>query len=172
MHGEYEFASPVVSSVGKKGNAYLSSPYISYVDVVVSFAGEKGDKESFTLKDLKGKRVIAYQNAREYLGDDFNEAVKSALSYKELPERDGQIKMLGAGRVDYVVGEKHILKYIAKKYFPDKKLVVHKTIKKWSIGGGSKDLELIKLFDKGLKKLKESGKFKEVLIKYGIKTSS
>ncbi|MCO4753843.1 MAG: transporter substrate-binding domain-containing protein [Bacteriovoracaceae bacterium] len=157
------FASPVVPMENTKSKAYYSASFINYVDVVASYNENLGK-----LSDLKDKRIVAYQNAHSYLGGDFKEAVSQAESYTELPGRDGQLKMLANGRVDFIVGEWNILKHISNELFPDRKLKKHFVLKKWALGAGYHSKELMSKFNKGLGLIREAGVVDKIYKEYGI----
>lgn len=159
------FASPVTRVEGEKVGAYYSSRFIEYVDVIVSY---KDPEANIDLSKLKGARVVGYQNAKAYLGNDFATAITKAKSYKETPNREGQLKMLSSGRIDYLVGEKNILHHLSKKLFPNRALYTNAEMKRWEISAGSHDKSLMEKFDKGLNAIREKGLIKEVYEKYHI----
>ncbi len=157
------FASPVVKSEGEKVGAYYSSAFVHYVDVAVSY-----ESSNISLKELADKKVSAYQKASLYLGSEFSKIMEKNKSYKEMPARDAQLKMLYLKRVDYVVGEKNILHNLSKALYPRKKLYNNIVLKKWDIRAGSPDKELMKKFNKGLSIIKKKGQIREIYKRYGI----
>ncbi len=157
------FASPVVKSDGNKVGAFYSDSFISYVDIAASFNNSK-----ISFKDLESSNLVAYQNASDYLGKRFKHISKKAKSYNEIPGRDGQVRMLGMSRVDYVVGEQNILNSLAKKIYPNRTLYNNMIIKKWDVRAGSHDKVLMMKFNKGLRIIKKKGKIKEIYSKYGV----
>lgn len=160
--GEVKFATPITYQDGMNQDVYYSNKFHSYVDVVVSLEDKK-----ITLDDLKNKVVVAYQNASIYLGEDFKKAVKQASSYQELPGRKNQIDMLIKGRVDYVIGEVNILKYLFEKINRDKKLYVNLVVKDWDIRAASHDKYLIEKFNEGLSKVQKQKE--KIFKKYNIR---
>lgn len=60
------------------------------------------------LSQLSQYRVVAFQNARRLLGDDFRRAVERAPNYIEQGEQDIQNRMLFNHRVDVVIADELI----------------------------------------------------------------
>ena len=58
--------------------------------------------------DLKGRSLLTFQGAREYLGPEFAEAVKSSPDYREIAKQQLQINLLYGDRVDLIVLDKYI----------------------------------------------------------------
>jgi polar amino acid transport system substrate-binding protein len=157
------FASPVVKLEGQKVGAYYSDPFIKYVDVGVSFS-----KGNISLNNLFNKIILSYQKASTYLGKGFKEVVEKSKSYKELPDRDSQIKMLNAKRVDYVVGEQNILHTLSKSLYPKSTLYTNIVLKKWDVRAGSHNKDLMQRFNRGLRKVRSEGLIKKIYKKYKI----
>ena len=99
------FASPVAKMEGKKVGAHYSKRFIDYTDVAVSF-----EKKSVSLSQMVSSNIVGYQKASQYLGDEFHSLTKNAKLYREIAGRDNQVQMLKRNRIDYIVGEKNILK--------------------------------------------------------------
>lgn len=60
------------------------------------------------LSQLAQYRVVAFQNARRLLGDDFRRTVERAPGYAEQGDQDIQNRMLFNRRVDVVIGDELI----------------------------------------------------------------
>lgn len=157
------FASPIVKSEGDKVGAFFSERFIDYVDVVASFKPGR-----IKLSDLHNKNIVAYQKAELYLGNNFSKAIKKAKTYRETPGREGQMRMLQKGRVDYIVGEYNILNYLAKKDFPNLQLHVNHIVKKWDVRAASHDKKLMSKFNEGLRSIKKNGVYTKIMRKYKL----
>ncbi|MGC2856063.1 substrate-binding periplasmic protein [Novispirillum sp. DQ9] len=68
-----------------------------------------------SLNDLKGKTVVAFQNAAKYLGEDFGDAVANNPSYKEIANQETQVLMLLLGRIDVAVMDEGIFRFYREK---------------------------------------------------------
>ena len=156
-----DFASPIAKFDASDLKVYYSDRFHEYVDVVISLK-----KEKISLDHLKGKSIVAYQGASRYHGDLFHEISKEK-TYHETADRESQLKMLEAGRVDYIVGERNILKYIANNKI---KIKVHTSfiLKTWDVFAASHRKDLMEKFNFGLRKMKKKGRIKEIYKKYGI----
>ena len=156
------FATPITKLDGDTKNVYYSDKFHRYVDVVIGL-----DKSLVSLNSMSDKRVVAYQGARNYLGDEYKNISKNS-SYLETSDHLSQIEMLLNDRVDYVVGEKNILHHLAKR-FNGKTVYTTNTIKSWDIRSASHNKSLMKKFNFGLSKMKKKGRVKEIFNKYKIR---
>lgn len=160
---KYLFSSPIVAEVIKSNKAYASNSFIKYFDVIASYKSGKN-----SIKDLEKKRFVAYQKAGEYLGKEFKASTLKAEYYREMPGRENQLRMLDKGRIDYVVGEYHILREASKGINSSKVLKNNFVIKKWDIRAASHDKELMKKFNEGLEIIRKKGLIKKIYKKYKI----
>jgi polar amino acid transport system substrate-binding protein len=71
--------------------------------------------------DLKGKSVIAFQNAEKHLGEDFRRAVAGNPNYKEMAQQKAQTHMLLLHRTDVVVMDESIFRYYREKLVAERK---------------------------------------------------
>ncbi|MEF2231465.1 MAG: transporter substrate-binding domain-containing protein [Pseudodesulfovibrio sp.] len=65
--------------------------------------------------DLRGKRVLTFQNARKYLGQEFRRVADSLQHYRELADQSLHVGMLYAGRTDVVISDRRIFLYWRKR---------------------------------------------------------
>ncbi|HYE00933.1 MAG TPA: transporter substrate-binding domain-containing protein [Alphaproteobacteria bacterium] len=107
--GQVEAAAPISPSFDVGG--HLSEPYLTYHNVAVSLASRGLRIDS--VADLARLRVVAFQNASVVLGPDFAKAVAAAPGYEERADQLIQVRLLYAGRVDVIVGERAILAALA-----------------------------------------------------------
>ncbi|MDY0041288.1 MAG: transporter substrate-binding domain-containing protein, partial [Desulforhabdus sp.] len=82
-------------------NVFLSDQYICYQNVVVSLKGRGFQIES--VRDLTGKRIVAFQDAAKILGQDFAAAAAASPSYYEIPDQENQVALLFKNRTDVAV---------------------------------------------------------------------
>jgi polar amino acid transport system substrate-binding protein len=73
------------------------------------------------LADLKGKTVVAFQNASKYLGEDFGRVVADNPNYKEMANQETQTLMLLLGRIDVAVMDESIFRFFREKLIAEGK---------------------------------------------------
>ncbi len=146
---------------------HLSEPYISYQNVAISLAENQLSIE--TIADLSGKNVIAFQNARKFLGDSYGEAVAYLLDYRELHEQEQQIDMLFLRRTEVIILDINIFKYFVKNHqgeMFDKPTTVHYIFNQRNYVAGFRSPEMRDKFNRGIRRLKEDGSYQEILNNY------
>lgn len=150
-------ASPVAVAIP---GAFYTEAYLPFEDVAISL--QQADLRVDSLSDLADKRIVAYQQARQVLGEPFDFAVAQA-SYIELAERELQLELLFSQRVDLVVGERRVLHYLAQKLAPQHELKTHHLFMQQSYPAACWNADLIKLFNQGLLQLQLSGELAAML---------
>lgn len=73
------------------------------------------------LADLKGKTVVAFQNASKYLGEDFGRVMAGNANYKEMANQEIQTLMLLLGRIDVAVMDESIFRFYREKLIAEGK---------------------------------------------------
>lgn len=150
-------ASPVAMTY--PGASY-TQPYLPFQDVAI---GRKDANLIInTLQDLSDKRIAAYQQARQVLGADFQQAVSTA-GYIELAERELQLELLFSNRVDVVVGERRVLLHLATKLAPHTSLSIYPLFDAHAYPAACWQLEHVTLFNQGLQQLEQSGELAKML---------
>ena len=153
-----------VKEISLSKEVYYSDEYITYNNIVVSI----NDFQINNLKDLKNKKIIAFQNATIYLGKEFENEVKDNKNYAEIANQEAQVASLMNGRTEVIVIDENIFKY----YYKKSKLFKQKSYKVYGIFSPTpykiafKDKKARDDFNEGLKILKSSGRYKEVFEKY------
>lgn len=155
-------ASPVAVPVS---GASYTQPYLPFQDVVISLQHAALDVNS--LADLAGKRIVAYQQATQVLGADFNAAVAQA-NYLELAERELQLELLFSQRVDLVIGEKRVLHYLAASVAPQYPLATHYLFTQQQYPAACWQTALTEVFNNGLALLQQSGELTQILQQYNL----
>lgn len=143
---------------------YYSNEYITYSNVVISVA----EYQINNLKDLKNKKIIAFQNATMYLGKEFENEVKNNKNYTELANQEAQVASLMNGRTEVIVIDENIFKYYFQKskLFKQKPYKIYRIFSPTSYKIAFKDKKIRDDFNEGLKILKSNSKYKEVFEKY------
>ena len=148
-------------------NVYVSAPYVSYQNVVVTL---KEDNLSInTLADLQGKSIITFQTARKFLGADYAVAVKNASEYLEIADQMRQIKVLFAKRTQVLVLDISIFKHFLHNNRGNeygRPYVVHQLFAPRVYAAAFKSKLIRDQFNQGLKKVKANGKYQQILDNY------
>ena len=151
----------------KNEKVFVSEPYVRYQNVIVTL--EEDDITIDNLADLRGKKVIAFQTARNFLGTDYVNAIEQASEYREMADQMRQIKMLFAKRTEALVLDISIFKYFlhnnkGKEY--SKAYKVHWLFAPRVYSAGFKKKEDCEAFNRGLAKIKANGIYQQILDKY------
>ena len=146
---------------------FVSKPYITYQNVAVSLLDNQFEIED--IKSLSGKSMIAFQNARKYLGADFNKVISSAIVYREVADQMKQINMLFLRRTEVIILDINIFKYFLKvnktgRY--EQPFKIHYIFNKRPYSAAFKSESNRNLFDLGIKELKEQGRYQLIMDKY------
>ncbi|WP_414828761.1 substrate-binding periplasmic protein [Alteromonas sp. H39] len=158
--GKYDVASPAAFTAD---HGYLSTYYLPFEDVAVSLKSRQ--LTIADIQDLKGKRVIAYQSARNVLGEEFADAV-NGNSYLEEAEREVQLTLLKNGKTDVVVGEKRLLTYIMNKLYPNVALTIHPIFEVKPYGAILKQEFLRDRLNQQIKKMQATGEYQQIMEKW------
>ena len=155
-------ASPVAIDI--PGASYTAA-YLPFQDVAVSLAGRSVKLTS--LSQLSVLRIVAYQQAAQVLGAEFQQAVAQA-SYIEMAERERQLELLFNQRVDVVIGERRVLLHLAAQLAPQHQLQVHPLFAQKLYPAACWQPELTAVFNKGLQQMTTSGELDQLLRQYSL----
>ena len=159
-------AFPINEGSGVTG-VYYSDSHISYQNVVVGLKSRS--LKIGSVADLKGLRVVAFGDARNYLGADFAAMAKANKNYYEIADQESQVKMLFKDRADVLVMDINIFKYF-RQSIKDMDVSPEVTFFKvfeptpYKVAFTSKDV--CDRFNTGLKAIKASGKYNEIFNTY------
>lgn len=154
-------------STHQQKNVFISDPYISYQNVVITLTEDNLVIDE--LGDLAGKHVIAFQTAEKFLGADFSKAIEKASGYQEMADQMKQIELLFIKRTQVLVLDINILKHFLfnhrdQKY--SKPYIVHHLFKPRVYAAGFKSKAIRDQFNRGLAVIKANGKYQQILDKY------
>lgn len=148
--------------------ACYSQPYIEYHNVAVSLASRHLRIEK--IGDLGRYSVSSYQRARQLLGAEFAAAVAKNPEYREEALQITRNRLLLAGRVDVVVGDRSIIEYfmqeVGAQFDVAQPLRWHKLFPPTPYSVGFLDAEACRRFDRGLSMLRSSGEYKRIEERY------
>jgi len=151
----------------KAENVFVSSPYVSYQNVIVTLAED--NLSINTVADLANKNVIAFQTARYFLGKEFSEVVVKAQEYREMADQMKQIEMLFLKRTQVLILDISILKHFLNNQKSEKyntAYKIHFLFPKSVYSAGFKNRFTRDQFNRGLKIIKDNGKYQQILDKY------
>lgn len=101
-------------------HANYSDDFMRYHNCAVTLKSRQIKLKS--LDDLKGKTVIAFQNANKYLGESFGRVVANDPSYKEIANQETQTLMLLLGRIDVAIMDESIFRFYRNKLIKEGKV--------------------------------------------------
>lgn len=120
--------------------------------------------------DLIQKRVLAFQFAHAYLGQDIKNLAITNPEYHEVQNQTAQILQLYSNRTDVILIDKRIFLYLHKKLEPQ--LHFQKSVEFFPIFSKSNRNAVFAVsslrddFNNGLAKLRDSGRYNEILMEY------
>jgi polar amino acid transport system substrate-binding protein len=146
---------------------HMSKPYITYQNVAVSLL--ESNFSINEIQDLSDKSIISFQNARKYLGDEYNLVANYSMDYRERADQTQQIDMLFARRTEVIILDINIFKYLLANRNEgqfNQPFNVHYLFNERLYSAGFKSKEVRDLFDQGIVNIKEQGTYQSLLDKY------
>lgn len=148
---------------------HLSESYITFRNFAWTLKRKKIHLK--TMSDIAKYRVIAFQNARYFLGSDYGKAADKSQNYQEYSDQNRQLKMLLSDRVDVIICEervltenKRLLAIESKSLLPE--LDKHTLFEESRYSVAFKDLKLRDSFNESLAKLVSHKAFEKIYKKY------
>lgn len=147
--------------------AFYSNEHLVCQNVVVTL--KQNHFQIRTVDDLKDKSVLAFQDATLYLGKAFASMASQNPQYKEIAKQELQINLLYSNRVDAIVLDKNIFYYHRKH---NDMVDTSQPIDVWQIFPPTAfrvafvDEQVRDDFNEGLKQLRDSGRYDEIVKKY------
>ncbi|HSV29982.1 MAG TPA: transporter substrate-binding domain-containing protein [Candidatus Omnitrophota bacterium] len=151
-------------------DACYSDTHITYHNVAVTLA--RRDLRIDSPADLAGKAVLAFQNAGLYLGEAYRTATANNPAYREEAKQSLQPLLLFAQRTDVVVADRFIFGWFAaspevtNKVDTSQRVRLHAIFPPTDYHVAFHDKALCESFNRGLKRLKESGGYARITARY------
>jgi len=148
-------------------DVFLSDPHIACDNVAVSL--KKNNFKIGKMGDLKDKSILTFQNAKKYLGKEFVAAADASPDYREISKQQLQINLLYGDRVDVIVLDENIFYHHRNR---NKLVDTTQPIDMWHVFPkvpfrvGFVDKKVRDDFNDGLKQLRSSGRYDEIIKKY------
>jgi polar amino acid transport system substrate-binding protein len=146
---------------------FMSKPYINYENVAISLTEDYFNIEK--ISDLSDKSIIAFQSAKKFLGDEYEEAITYSMDYREVPDQMKQIELLFLRRTEVIILDINIFKYFVKTHknvLFNKPFTLHYIFNERPYSVGFKSEEIRDTFDNSIKMMKENGSYQMVLDNY------
>lgn len=146
---------------------YVSKPYITYQNVAVSLTSLNISLN--TIENLTGKSIVAFQNAKRYLGDRFSDIIDYSLDYREVALQFEQINMLFSKKTEVIILDINIFKYFINNHRSGKYLQpvdIHYIFNERFYSAGFKVEKIRDQFDLGMQLLRENGSYQRIQDKY------
>ncbi len=126
-----------------------------------------------SIDGLKGKRVIAFQNASNYLGPNFKDLTKDNGLYREIGDQNTQSKMLFTKRADVIIADKYIFQWFSRNFAKNNGtenpvVTYHELFPPSHFRSVFAKQEICDKFNIALKTIKESGRYNEIVRSYGV----
>lgn len=158
---------------------FISNAFIHYRPMIFSL--KKSGLVLNKISDLKGLRIISFQGATGYFGEEFKE-VTTQSRYTESTDMSKLPQLLLLERCDIVVLDYYIFYYFLKKYQEQNEMVnkmlfplidnysplvkTHDLIPQVNAYAGFNNKTLRDQFDKTLEKFIQNNKHKDIIEKY------
>jgi polar amino acid transport system substrate-binding protein len=146
---------------------FVSKPYITYQNVAVSLTDDNLSIDKIV--DLSGKSVVAFQNAKKFLGDDYNASISLSTNYREIAAQTQQIEMLFSHRTEVIILDINIFKYFVKSHVGgryNQSYTIHPIFGERGYAAGFSTEQHRDMFDQGITLIKEQGVYQLVLDRY------
>ncbi len=159
-------ALTVNESSGLK-DVFFSNSHITYQNAVMSL--KNANLTINSLENLSKLRVTGFMNAKLYLGKDYKNAMANNSKYDETNDQEAQVALLFKKRVQALVCDINIFKFYRQnntKTDTSEEITIHELFPATNYKVAFIDKKLRDDFNEGLKYLRDSGKYKEIVKKY------
>lgn len=154
----------------EKLEGFLSDEAYAYENF--AYALKKHHFNFTHLKDLVSHSIMSWQGAAKHLGSDYAEMAKNNPLYRENNSQELQIELLFLGRFDVIQLDQNIFDYYRLKVASETTIDTSQLVDKFPLFGKSPNSILFReeqirdAFNKGLKALKQSGRYDEIFSLY------
>lgn len=153
----------IINAPNNSKSMHFSDPVIYYQNVAISLTSNH--LYLTNISGLSNVRVMAFQNARKYLGDDYRLAVNQSPAYDEAINQQAQLEHLFLKHTDVIILDRRIFDHFNKLFeasgrFP-KPVTFHPIFPKSPRVLGFHSKALRDDFNEGLKRLDEALKHSE-----------
>ena len=154
--------------------AFYSADFMHYHNAV--FALKKNHYNIRKIDNIVDYQVVAFQNAKKYLGEDFGRvANKAGKKYTEVADQKQQVYQLFMGRTDITIMDRHIFKFYRNQLINEGKIDPNSEIDMFELFPATKyqtafkDKRARDDFDAGIEHLKKTGGYDKIYKEYSEK---
>ena len=164
--GRFDGAANVFA--GHDVHGCKSDPMFRFQDVAVTLK----DKHFTITKiaDLTGRRIVAYQGAKTFLGEAFKTMADANPFYSETAQPHLQARMLATGRVDVSIGDIYIFLYNLKEWsngqVSPEQFEVHELFPAMYTSIAFKEQQVCDDVNRALQEIKADGRYEAVYQRY------
>lgn len=162
---------------GSNKTGYLSDIVVTFQNVAISLK-KKDYPENINFNFLQDKHVVAFQRARDYLGDEFAFMAETNQHYREVANQQLQINLLFIRGIDFIVMDKSIFGYfwhdalnnhqekaaLINQFKAD--VTIHPIFPKSDYAFRFIDKPLRDVFNRGLQRIKQDGTYTMIFNRY------
>ncbi|MCC5826712.1 transporter substrate-binding domain-containing protein [Alkalimonas sp.] len=130
---------------------FYSQPYVRYQNAVITL--RERELVIQHAQDMQRLNVVAFQNAKIVLGDEFGEMAQSSSRYQETTNQKTQVDMLLAGRIDAAVMDINIFHYFRRVSDDSQPIQLHTLFPPSDYRAAFREQELQLSFDRALQQL-------------------
>jgi polar amino acid transport system substrate-binding protein len=149
-----------------------TDPHITYWNFAITL--KHRNLKIRSIPDLKDKSIVGFQNAKNYLGEEFRQMAVNNPKYQEHADQRIQNKMLFIGRTDVVIADRFIFEWfskdqeVKKMVRADQKVIHHPLFEPSHFSAVFRSDVVCQRFNKGLKQMKKSGRYQEIISSYNV----
>jgi polar amino acid transport system substrate-binding protein len=153
---------------GIGGTGFFSDTYMYYQNVATTLSSRNIRLRG--IDDLEGYSIAAFQNASLILGPEFKALAERHHDYKEHAQQITQNRLLYTKRVDVVVGDRLIFRYLNRQVEPaidtTQSIVHHQIFAPSARKAVFRDAALRDAFNSGLKTIRKNGAYAAIYRKF------
>ncbi len=147
--------------------AEYSDSHLVYENVAVTL--DENGLEIKNINQLGIYRVVAFTDAKIFLGSVFAGMANGNSEYREVGNQINQNRLLHKKRVDVTIGDYRIFQYYDKKLASEEKLKpikFHRIFSPTPYNVAFKDERLRDDFNAGLQEMRSTGEYEKIISKY------
>ncbi len=162
-----------IMSTGQPGlpGCYTDS-HITYWNYAITLSSR--NIKINNIADLKGRSIAAFQNARNYLGEEYRLLTLNNDRYREIGNQSSQNKLLFSNRIEVVIADRYIFQWfsrdpeVTKIIDTEPEVTYHKIFPPSHFQSVFSRQDVCDDFNIALKKLRDSGRYDEIVASYGV----
>ncbi len=164
-----------IMSTGLKNlpGCYTDS-HITYWNYAITL--KSNNLQISSIADLSDKSIMAFQNAKNYLGEEYRNMALNNGQYSEIGDQRSQNKLLFLNRIEVVVGDQYIFQWFSKdpevtKFTgPAPEVTYHEIFPPSHFQSVFRSQDICDGFNIALKELRASDRYDEIVSSYGVKS--